>query len=134
MQIYEFLQKYERGESYSCKPGKHTSGGLQSLRSFRPLPSALPTGPSPYPCPGVDKPPEVCSLAYILITVMLDSFHRHARPDRASLLPCRHPERVYGTFCVNMAPKSAKNGKNAAVSTENRHSEQSDCQHGKVTT
>ena len=50
--------------------------------------------------------------------------------DRASLLPCRHPERVYCTFCVNVALKSAQNGKNTTVSTNNRHSEQSDCQHG----
>ena len=95
MQIYEFLQKYERGESYSCKPGKHTSGGLQSHEPVSRVPMlspAFPTegitlpsaGPSHYTCAWVHKPPEVCSLAYILITVMLDSFHRHARPDQAS--------------------------------------------------
>ena len=42
-------------------------------------------GSTHYNCSWVHKSTEVCSLAYNLTNVMLDSFHRHARPDRASL-------------------------------------------------
>ena len=45
-------------------------------------------------------------------------------------MPCRQPERVYGTFRVNVAMKTAQNGKNVAVSTEKRRSGPFDCQRG----
>ena len=41
--------------------GSQTPSGLRSLRSLRPLPAEL--GPSPCPCPGVDRPSGVCSLS-----------------------------------------------------------------------
>jgi len=51
----------------ASKPEVEGSGELRSLRSLRPLPTSAasslcdnlhPSGPSPCPCPGVDRPPE----------------------------------------------------------------------------